>query len=259
MIVGFDVPEEYGAPLRLQANIAGSSGTKLLEIVDNEWRVRTSSYDVITTANRLEIREQPGRVAFEMEFTSDKGLDINTLDMSFRDCSVTIRDGMVSAKRGGTINSTLGRVTADIGIHFPADGGVVLGRSPPPFFQHQVEDFAPQNEIERALAESRNGRAQWERFRAALRAAEVFVLRRAARQVGGAFEAELLSVGNADPALVILTAPNRIGPYAERVQTFAVPEAIPFGQVQEGFRLTPEIWINPGSRVTMRLPWRAFA
>jgi hypothetical protein len=90
LVLGFDFPEEFGAPLRLQATIYGSSGKPILRIVDNEWRSGIELFDVITTANRLEIREKDGPVSLDLDYSSDRGLNIRTLDMTYKDCSVLI-------------------------------------------------------------------------------------------------------------------------------------------------------------------------
>src|SRR6266545_6167963 len=73
--------EEAGAPFRLSANFANSQGQPSLQIVDNEWRVYGTSWDVEAVGGAITIRDEPGHVSLRLVANPPDGIVVDQLDM----------------------------------------------------------------------------------------------------------------------------------------------------------------------------------
>ncbi len=251
-IIGFEPPEDPGSPLRLQANLAGPTGEKILEIVDNEWRAGSDLFDLIVTANRLEIRQSDHAVILGMSFSSDRGLTIDTLNLSFRDCSVVLEGGALAAQRQGVkIVQTLGHVSAHVGVYFPNNGGVVVGTSDIPFLDAHVAEFSPSNDLERAMVQAKDSPAYFEAFVQLLMSSEVFVLAETGAQ-GLAYSAIEFDGGHTE--LIVITSPSRSEVIGRGIAPVGAPCPVRLRDIIEAIAPGTAICLNPYSSVSLELP-----
>jgi hypothetical protein len=256
LILGFDPPESPGAPLRLQATIYGKSGDKILEIVDNEWRVGAGLFDVTSTANRLVVREASKAVSLQISFTSDKGLTIEELHMFFHGCSVDVKGDTVSVKpspKHTVLHLNLCKVVnAEAGIYLPATGGIQV--SPPvelPFFKKDISDFGPSNELEQALCQARDSPAAYALFLAKLYDSDVFVVSECKEPVKVSLSCWQLP---AEPnRLVVLTAASRFDAIKRRCGSHSEHAVIPFADLLQVMPAGLEILLNLFCPVTLKL------
>jgi SseB protein N-terminal domain len=256
IILGFENPEEPGAPMRLQAKLYGASGKKVFEIIDNEWRVGSDLFDVTTIKNRLEIRESAGRVVLALRFSSDLGLDIEQLDMVFRDCEVKLQGNSISIKREGIMNMQLGKVNAMVGVLFGLHGEVSCAVSGLPFLENAINDFRPNTECERLLVRSRDGAEEWNRFIATLRSENVFVLAETnmRKNEPGKMHVTMLRVDDkANPDVVVLTAMNRLEKIQKRMSIIGKPRSIRFDHLILGMNHEFGLILNPFSSAPLHI------
>jgi hypothetical protein len=77
--------EEAGAPFQLSGNFFNSSGKPSLEIVNNEWKVLTSNWDVEVTGPTITVRDGSGNVSLRLIADPPGGLIVDTLKMQIAD------------------------------------------------------------------------------------------------------------------------------------------------------------------------------
>jgi hypothetical protein len=82
-LIEIKAPEAHGAPFRLSAFFANSSGRIVLEIVDNEWRAIAGNWDVEFTGGRITIREARGKQCLVLRAKPPGGIAIERLRMHF--------------------------------------------------------------------------------------------------------------------------------------------------------------------------------
>ena len=97
--------EESGAPFRLSGNFYDSVGKLSLQIVDNEWRPRSSNWDVEATGGVITIRENPRHISLRLRTILPNGLEVEQLDMFVNKWRI------VGNKRELTVESPDGRQT----------------------------------------------------------------------------------------------------------------------------------------------------
>jgi len=73
--------EETGAPFQLSANFCNSQGESSLEIVKNEWRPRSSNWDVEAAGGVITIRDNPHHISLRLRALLPDGLVVERLDM----------------------------------------------------------------------------------------------------------------------------------------------------------------------------------
>lgn len=119
-IIWIQAPEEDGGPVRLNLSLSDNSGNKIVEIVDNEWRVNKLNWDVETTANRMRFRKHKGNISLEIEFQAPDIFKINRMNMLHKGRSVFLDRKGLQLSYGGFGNATLRGGTIQrcrVGIH----------------------------------------------------------------------------------------------------------------------------------------------
>lgn len=122
-------PEAQDGPFRLNAFLSNSSGTEMLEIIDNEVRTSTANWDLTLTGATLRIWEASRQTALVLRFEKDR-IVVERLDMVFRGLEISVREGQPTRLvRGGVgfgfygATFTDSDVVADFG-----QSGMMLGR-----------------------------------------------------------------------------------------------------------------------------------
>jgi hypothetical protein len=127
VLLGFSPPEVAGGPARLSMRLTGPDGRDMLRIAQNEWRVGADRYDITVTSDRLEIRDKPGEIILEISLATDRQIQINRLEMSFKDFKFhACADCFQVTTRFGQRVKINGNVTAAIGFWLRADGGAFV-------------------------------------------------------------------------------------------------------------------------------------
>jgi hypothetical protein len=91
-ILSIAEPEFAGAPYRLSAQLSNATGTEVLEIVDNQVKTSSASWDIRLEGGRLRIWEASRKVSLILRFEENK-IIIERLDMWFRGLSIQILEG----------------------------------------------------------------------------------------------------------------------------------------------------------------------
>lgn len=82
-------PEVQGGPFRVNAFLSNSSGTEMLEIIDNEVRTSTANWDVTLTGATLRVWERARKTALVLRFEQDQ-IIVERLDMTFRGLEISV-------------------------------------------------------------------------------------------------------------------------------------------------------------------------
>jgi hypothetical protein len=130
VVVGLSPPEDVGAPLRLNALLTDDNEAEVLRIVNNEWRVGISRYDIRTTGDRLTVNDAPGDIVLEMSLSAGAEIRIRRLRMKYLGFSIIAdeRSFALSVPSGATFRHA-GDVVADIGIWMKSSGQALVAAS----------------------------------------------------------------------------------------------------------------------------------
>ncbi|MGE5453128.1 MAG: HNH endonuclease signature motif containing protein [Acidobacteriota bacterium] len=91
-ILSIREPEEQGGPFRINAFLSNSSGTEMLEIVDNEVRTSTSNWDITLKGATLKIWEASRKAGLVLRFEENR-IVVERLDMAFRGLEISVHEG----------------------------------------------------------------------------------------------------------------------------------------------------------------------
>ena len=105
-IIHIKGPSVEGEPALLNLMLADESGFKIVEIVDNQWRVNRDNWDVETNANRMTFRKRKGCITLEIEFQAPDTFRITRLNMLHKGRRIYFdRKGLhLRNNEGGSIN-----------------------------------------------------------------------------------------------------------------------------------------------------------
>lgn len=127
VVVGLSQPELLNCPVQLNAILTDHNGDDLLRIINNEWQVGSTRYDVQTTKDRLKINDGPGDIVLEMSLAAGDELRIQRLNMFYRGFHIVATEGSfgLTIPSGGTFNHN-GDVVADIGLWLKSSGQALV-------------------------------------------------------------------------------------------------------------------------------------
>ncbi len=83
-------PESPNAPPRINAKFYGASGEPELVINQNEWKCVTGVWDLRVSGSIIEVRIAPRKVMLPLRARPPHGLEIQYLNMVFRDTGILI-------------------------------------------------------------------------------------------------------------------------------------------------------------------------
>ena len=127
VVIGLSRPEDHHGPSQLNATLTDANGDDLLRVIDNEWHVGTSRYDIQTTKDRLKINDGPRKIVLEMSLAAGVELRIDRLSMSYRGFQVTVgNDSFALTIPSGATFRHNGTVYADIGIWMKSTGEALI-------------------------------------------------------------------------------------------------------------------------------------
>lgn len=86
-------PEVGGGPFLLSAFFCDRKGIPILHIVNNEWRVPTTNWDVELAGQRITIRHASRQIILQIRTEPRKRLVIEKLEMSHKGVQVSCREG----------------------------------------------------------------------------------------------------------------------------------------------------------------------
>lgn len=81
-VLYFREPEIDGGPFRLNAIMTDKIGNTIFQIVDNEWRARTSNWDVVSVGPRTTIRNGPRDIALVIVTIPPHTIKIERMNLS---------------------------------------------------------------------------------------------------------------------------------------------------------------------------------
>lgn len=80
-VISIREPEEFGAPVRFNADILSPEGLPIFTVVDNEWRCNAANWDVEQIGSKLVIREALGKKVLELQTTPQREVRFNLIDL----------------------------------------------------------------------------------------------------------------------------------------------------------------------------------
>lgn len=86
-------PEVEGGPFRINAKMYDRSGRAILDIVNNEWRARSSNWDVEVVSNVIKIRSARGIIPLILRVEPPNRVVIEKLDLCYKKVRVTHSKG----------------------------------------------------------------------------------------------------------------------------------------------------------------------
>jgi hypothetical protein len=108
-------PESENAPFRINAKMANSKGQMVFEISENEWRVRSDSWDAEQIGNRIIIRNAIGDIALRLRSEPPNRLVIEQLHMQWKDAKIDVVEGENAVARfasGAVFQTQRGSIVA---------------------------------------------------------------------------------------------------------------------------------------------------
>ncbi|MDP8995660.1 MAG: hypothetical protein M3O03_01465 [Pseudomonadota bacterium] len=124
-------PESRGGPFRINATIRDINGNVILSIVENEWRVPVSNWDVEQVGQKLKLRRRLGEFSLVLRSDPPKQLIFETLNISHRGWTISCdENGPLILSQSGQKRATLSRCR---GLHLGAfvtvteDGAMRIG------------------------------------------------------------------------------------------------------------------------------------
>jgi hypothetical protein len=132
-ILSIKPPEESGAPYRLSAVFHDNQNKKILEIVDNEWKAESDSFDIVCSSGKIGIRKD-GSFVLKIIVFPPKEIVIDTINMLFNgfrfigdsNSLEIIKPNGVKVKTGGRLHKAISNDSSF--LYFPVDGNyTVLG------------------------------------------------------------------------------------------------------------------------------------
>jgi hypothetical protein len=114
-IQGVDVlsirpPRESGEPFLLSGIFTDDSGKPRLEIVDNVWKCSDENWDVEVVGPRITIRRGVGDIALQLLLIPPYAIEIEKLDMRFKDYYFQCSGDEVKFSRNGEAWTKFGDV-----------------------------------------------------------------------------------------------------------------------------------------------------
>lgn len=106
-IIWIKAPDDEGGQVRLNLALSNKSGSRILEIVDNEWRVNKANWDVETTANRMRFRKSKGNISLEIEFQAPDKFKITRMNMLHKGFSIFLDRSGLQLRYGSFWNVSL--------------------------------------------------------------------------------------------------------------------------------------------------------
>lgn len=127
VVIGLSPSESHNGPLRLNATLTDQNGDELLRVINNEWHVGSTRYDIQTTKDRLKINDGPQNIVLEMSLAAGVELCIERLLMFYRGFRIVASAGTfaLTVPSGGTFNHN-GNVVADIGLWLKSSGQALV-------------------------------------------------------------------------------------------------------------------------------------
>lgn len=127
VVVGLSPPELPNGPLQLNAILTDHNGDHLLRVVNNEWQVGSTRYDVQTTKDRLKISDGPREIVLEMSLAAGAELRIQRLDMFYGGFQIVATEASftLTVPSGDTFKHN-GDVVADIGLWLKSSGQALV-------------------------------------------------------------------------------------------------------------------------------------
>ncbi len=84
--------ESPEAPPRVSAKVYAADGSIELEILQNEWRCRTSVWDLTTEGSVIQLWRAPGEIALRLKARPPQGLEIQRLKMLFKGTGIEVKN-----------------------------------------------------------------------------------------------------------------------------------------------------------------------
>lgn len=127
VVIGLSQPELADGPLQLNATFTDKSGDYLLRVINNEWHVGSTRYDIQTTRDRLKINDGPRDIVLEMSLAAGVELCVERLNMFYRGFQIvaSVNSFALTVPSGGTFNHN-GNVVADIGLWLKSSGQALV-------------------------------------------------------------------------------------------------------------------------------------
>jgi hypothetical protein len=86
-------PERPGGPFRLNADFADRDGKPTVRIVDNEARMNTGTWDVVTEGPRITIRSAPGKIDLVLRTNPPNDFYVERIAMETHGYALKCEDG----------------------------------------------------------------------------------------------------------------------------------------------------------------------
>lgn len=135
-LISFKPPECEGGPFRLSALFCDKSGQKLLEIVDNEWKAVSTTWDVEVVGRKIYCRFAQGDISLILQSDPPNTLTVERLAMVYKGSQISINDTkdlLIVSHTGATIHAEWGAlITIEkqrVGFRIDENGNLFVGSS----------------------------------------------------------------------------------------------------------------------------------
>jgi hypothetical protein len=253
VILGFDPPEELGAPLRLSARLFDGDGKLALEIVRNELRLLGDSSDVEIKADRIELK-RAGKLAVRLRHNSDHGLSIDYLDMLLEGHRFEVREGSVSvtASTGAKLQMAAGSVHAEAGYKLKASGLSFCGSAP--FFDEDIVRFNPSNPLEKSLTAAKDDGPSRNAFWELLSGSQAFIALGKEQSNAGREVLIFKASEGTEDLIAVGTARNRLRQAIDRSGDHFDTVGVAVADMMRAIGAGRGILINPFEDLSLRIP-----
>jgi hypothetical protein len=97
-ILKIESPKEPGAPFLLSGIFCDQEGRPTLEIVENEWRAHSNSWDVEVSAGEITVRNSPGSIVLKLKVLPPDIIMVERLKMRFGFVDININGETINLK-----------------------------------------------------------------------------------------------------------------------------------------------------------------
>lgn len=110
-LLKIDEPEFEGGPFRLSGFFYDSKGNRTLEIIENEWKAFTDTWDVIVSAGSISILDGPKNIVLKLSVEPPESITVEILDMKVGVINFKIFNGETRIFFPGFDNKFMGSST----------------------------------------------------------------------------------------------------------------------------------------------------
>lgn len=97
-ILKIESPKEPGAPFLLSGIFCDEEGKPTLEIVENEWRAHSDSWDVEVSAGEITVRDSPRNIVLKLKVLPPDVIMVEKLKMRFGFVDININGETINLK-----------------------------------------------------------------------------------------------------------------------------------------------------------------